>query len=417
MLQEISKTFSLYKGLSKDIYYIAISRFILGLGNFIIPFMILLLTQKQGYSTSVAGTLVMVVTGTYMLGSLLGGKFSDTYGHKKTMVIGELLGALVLLACGFFANDHFVAPALLFLGYFFIGVAVPASNALVADHSNPSNRNAVMSLSYLAYNLGSGVGPVVAGYLFWDYTEWVYWGNGLAIFIGIVVVAFFVKDNPDQTQNTQDISELEKDTDGTVWSILKKRPRLLVFGTLCTLLWFTLNQMTMTSPLYYSHVFEQKGAILFGQLMTFASISVVLITPVLIRITTKHSEINSLAFSGVLFVIGYTLVISYASIPMQFFAWFFLSAAEVLLLTKEGIYIANQSPASHRGRVSGTLLTIRNIGLMPTYMFMGIFIKDFGYGWAWALIIGVSALAAISLFLLYFQQKNSSRVKNIDTIS
>lgn len=166
MLQEISKTFSLYRGLPKDIYYIAISRFILGLGNFIIPFMILLLTQKQGYSTSVAGTLVMVVTGTYMLGSLLGGKFSDTYGHKKTMVIGELLGALVLLACGFFANDHFVAPALLFLGYFFIGVAVPASNALVADHSNPSNRNAVMSLSYLAYNLGSGVGPVVAGYLF-----------------------------------------------------------------------------------------------------------------------------------------------------------------------------------------------------------------------------------------------------------
>lgn len=34
----------------------------------------------------------------------------------------------------------------------------------------------------------------------------------------------------------------------------------------------------MTSPLYYSHVFEQKGAILFGQLMTFASISVVFIT-------------------------------------------------------------------------------------------------------------------------------------------
>ncbi|WP_252179994.1 MFS transporter [Endozoicomonas sp. 4G] len=153
MLQRISTIFSLYEGLPKHIYYLAIARFILGLGNFIIPFMVLLLTQKQGYSTSEAGTLVMVVTGTYMAGSLLGGKLSDAYGHKNIMVIGELLGALVLISCGFFAEHHLVAPGLLFLGYFFIGIAVPASNALVADHSNPENRDAVMSLSYLAYNL------------------------------------------------------------------------------------------------------------------------------------------------------------------------------------------------------------------------------------------------------------------------
>lgn len=416
MLQRIRNTFSLYKGLPKDIYYLAFARFILGLGNFIIPFMVLLLTQKQGYSTSMAGTLVMVVTGTYMAGSLLGGKLSDAYGHKKIMVIGELLGALVLIVCGFFAEHHLVAPGLLFLGYFFIGIAVPASNALVADHSNPGNRDAVMSLSYLAYNLGSGVGPVIAGYLFWNHTEWVYWGNGLAIFVGILVVAFYVKDKPHQIEDEQEISELEKSTDGGVWSILKERPRLLVFGILCTLLWFTLNQMTLTSPLYYSHIFDEEGAILFGQLMTFASISVVLITPIIMRLTSSHCELHSLAMSGVLFAIGYGVVVYYTNIPMQFFAWFFLAAAEVLLLTKEGIYIANHSPASHRGRISGLLLTIRNIGLMPTYMFMGSFIEDFGYQSSWALIIGASTLAALSFWLLYFQQKRTSQLKKVEVV-
>lgn len=416
MLQRLGNIFSLYKGLPKDIYYLAIARFILGLGNFIIPFMVLLLTQKQGYSTSVAGSLIMVVTGTYMAGSLLGGKLSDTYGHKNIMVIGELLGALVLITCGFFAEHHIVAPGLLFLGYFFIGIAVPASNALVADHSNPKNRDAVMSLSYLAYNLGSGVGPVIAGYLFWNYTEWVYWGNGLAIFIGILVVAFYVKAQPQTTDSEQEVSELEKSTDGGVWAILKERPRLLVFGILCTLLWFTLNQMTLTSPLYYSHVFDKDGAVLFGQLMTFASISVVIITPVLMKLTSRHCELNSLAVSGALFVIGYGLVISYATIPMQFVAWFFLAAAEVLLLTKEGVYIANQSPASHRGRISSTLLTIRNIGLMPTYMFMGSFIENFGYPSAWILIIGASALATLSFWVLYLQQKHTSQVDKVEAV-
>ncbi|WP_447957029.1 MFS transporter [Vreelandella sp. EE7] len=416
MLQRISNIFLLYKGLPKDIYYLALARFILGLGNFIIPFMVLLLTQKQGYSTSVAGSLVMVVIGTYMAGSLLGGKLSDAYGHKKIMVIGELLGALVIIACGFFAEHYLLAPGLLFLGYFFIGIALPASNALVADHSNPQNRDAVMSLSYLAYNLGSGVGPVIAGYLFWNYTEWVYWGNGLAILIGIFVVAFYVKDKPQTIDGEQEVSELEKSTDGGVWSILKERPRLLVFGILCTFLWFTLNQMTLTSPLYYSHIFDKEGAVLFGQLMTFASISVVIITPVLMRMTSRHCELNSLAVSGALFVIGYSLVIAYATIPMQFVAWFFLAAAEVLLLTKEGVYIANQSPASHRGRISGTLLTIRNIGLMPTYMFMGSFIEDFGYQSAWTLIIGVSALAVLSFWILHLQQKRASQLNKIEAV-
>ncbi|WP_252179995.1 MFS transporter [Endozoicomonas sp. 4G] len=221
----------------------------------------------------------------------------------------------------------------------------------------------------------------------------------------------YVKDKPQHIEDEQEISELEKSTDGGVWPILKERPRLLVFGILCTLLWFTLNQMTLTSPLYYSLIFDKEGAILFGQLMTFASISVVLITPVLMRLTSRHCELNSLAMSGVLFVIGYGLVISYANIPMQFFAWFFLAAAEVLLLTKEGVYIANQSPASHRGRISGTLLTIRNIGLMPTYMFMGSFIEDFGYQSAWALIIDASTLAVLSFGLLYLQQKHASQVR------
>ncbi|MBF4359775.1 MFS transporter, partial [Vibrio anguillarum] len=39
------------------------------MGNFIIPFLVLLLTDKLGYSATVAGSLAMGVTGTYLLGS------------------------------------------------------------------------------------------------------------------------------------------------------------------------------------------------------------------------------------------------------------------------------------------------------------------------------------------------------------
>ncbi len=415
MYQRFIDSLLLYKGLPRDIYFIAIARFILGLGNFIIPFMVLLLTQKQGYSASVAGMLVMVITGTYMLGSLLGGKLSDSFGHKKIMVIGEFLGAIILIMCGFFADNNFIAPGLMFIEYFFIGLALPASNALVADHSTPKNRDAVMSLSYLAYNLGSGVGPVVAGYLFWSHTAWIYWGNGIAILVGIIIVLLYVKEI--KHDNAEEISQLEKATDSTVWTLFKERPRLLVFGVLCTLLWFALNQMTMTSPLYLSHLFEKDGAVLFGQLMTFASIVVVISTPILMKMTVKQCELKSLAVSGGLFALGYTLFMMSSDIPMLFFAWLFLSVAEVLLLTKEGVYIANNSPSSHRGRISAVLVTIRNVGLMPTYMLIGAHIVNFGYPRTWGLIIAVANVATFFFWLLYIQQKRATVSKSLDSES
>ncbi|CAI1865878.1 MFS-type drug efflux transporter P55 [Serratia fonticola] len=397
---------AMYQGLPNDVYFIALARFALGLGNFIIPFMVLLLTQKLGYSTTMAGGLAMGVTAFYLLGNLVGGKMSDSFGHKNMMIWGEIIGSIILVVSGFFTDWHTLLPALLFVSYFFFGVALPASNALVADLSTPANRNEVMSLSYLAYNLGSGVGPVLAGYLFWNYTAWIFWGNGLAGLIGVVIVLFYVANPADnRATNHREHSELEKATEASVWQVFKQRPRLLVFGVLCMLLWFSLNQMTMTTPLYLSHIFGQQGPVLFGQLMTFASILVVVMTPLIIRMTINICDIKSLAISAFALALGYGITLLSPLVAMQFIAWLFLTIGEILLVTKEGIYLANNSPRSHRGRISGIITTIRSLGLMPTYILMGAYIQSYGYTDAWKLIIGISLLTGLMLVALSAQQR------------
>ncbi|MCL1029581.1 hypothetical protein [Serratia silvae] len=74
---------AMYQGLPNDVYFIALARFVLGLGNFIIPFMVLLLTQKLGHSTIVTSALAMGVTALYLLGNLIDGKVSDSFAYKK----------------------------------------------------------------------------------------------------------------------------------------------------------------------------------------------------------------------------------------------------------------------------------------------------------------------------------------------
>ncbi|WP_276971258.1 MFS transporter [Tatumella ptyseos] len=406
MLKKFVNSFSIYRGLPTDIYYIAVARFVLGLGNFIIPFLFLLLTLKLGYSATSAGGLAMGVTLFYLLGNFSGGKLSDSLGHKKIMVFGELAGSGVLILSGFFHDWHLMLPVLLFISYFFFGIALPASNALVADLSTPENRNAVISFSYLSYNLGSGVGPVLAGYLFRDHTVWIFIGNGLAGLIGILIVILGVRHHYERRLTPPaEPGDAEEAKQGTVWRVFKERPWLLVFGVLCTFLWFSVNQMTIVTPLFLAHRYGENGPWLFGQLMTFASLLVVIITPILIRVTGQTCEIKSLALAGFLFAAGYLFVMLFSPIAMQFVAWFFLSAGEVLLLTKEGVYLANQSPVSHRGRINSIMTTLRSLGLMPACILMGACIQSFGYITTWWVIIIISLITAVALLLLSHHQK------------
>ncbi|CED60234.1 Putative transporter [Moritella viscosa] len=403
MVQKFLSAISIYRGLPKNIYYLAVARMVLGMGNFIIPFLVLLLTDKLGYSATVAGSLAMGVTGTYLLGSFLGGKLSDILGHKLVMVFGEFIGAVLLIFCGFFSDAPVLVPAFLFGAYLFIGLALPASNALVADLSNANNRDAVMSLSYLAYNFGSALGPIMAGYLFWNYTEWIFFGNGFAALFGVLIVATFIQVQP-ETESINE-SELEKPVSGSVWSVLRERPRLLFFTFFCGLLWYSLNQMTMASPLYLSHIFGDAGPIVFGKLMTYACVLVVFITPILMKFTSGKAETISLAYAGFMFGFGYTLVMLFPNIPVHFIAWLFLSAGEVLLLTKEGIYLANNSPSSHRGRIQGVLVTLRSILVMPSFIVIGYFIDNYGYSFTWSSVIAISIVAAIGLYVMTIKNK------------
>lgn len=408
MVQKLLSAISIYRGLPSNIYYLALARMILGMGNFIIPFLVLLLTDKLGYSATVAGSLAMGVTGTYLLGSFLGGKLSDVLGHKRVMVFGEFIGAILLIFCGFFPESSVLVPVFLFVSYFFIGLSLPASNALVADLSNMHNRDAVMSLSYLAYNFGSALGPIIAGYLFWNYTEWIFFGNGFAALVGVLIVAVFIQVQPENEAINE--NELEQPVDGTIWVVLSARPRLLLFTLLCGLLWYSLHQMTMASPLYLSHMFGESGPIIFGQLMTYACVLVVLITPLLMKLTSSKAETISLAYAGLMFAFGYMLVMFFPTIPVHFLAWFFLSSGEVLLLTKEGIYLANNSPSSHRGRIQGVLVTLRSLLVMPSFVVVGYFIDRYGYNFTWSSVIVISIISAVGFYLMNNINNNQKSV-------
>lgn len=118
-----------------------------------------------------------------------------------------------------------------------------------------------------------------------------------------------------------------------------------------------------------------------------------------------------MAYAGLLFVVGYSLVMAFPSIPIHFFAWFFLAAGEVLLLTKEGVYLANNSPSSHRGRIQGVLVTLRSVFVIPSFVGIGYIIDKYGFKITWISVIVCALIASIGLYLMSRHKKHYETVR------
>ncbi|ALA25734.1 hypothetical protein AVI51_06475 [Piscirickettsia salmonis] len=142
MLKAMDKMMAPYFGLSRDIYIIALTEFVLALGRFVFPFLSLLLTQKLGLTIAQAGVWIAVTGLNSLLGSLIGGKLSDHCRRRSIIIVGQACSVMVMFVGGFCTTGLAILP-LIFIASFTMGVAMPAVRALLTDLSTPDNRDAV----------------------------------------------------------------------------------------------------------------------------------------------------------------------------------------------------------------------------------------------------------------------------------
>ena len=169
----------IYRNLPASIYVLFTSQVINSAGMFVYPFLTLYLTQILGYTALKAGMVMTISSMLYIPGSLIGSKLADSIGRKPVMVVFQILMDLSYIACGFFEGTEFL-PVMVLVALFFDGAVDPAREALKTDVTDMENRQNSFSLLYLGHNVGSAIGPLVAGYLFLVAPKWLFWGNGIA---------------------------------------------------------------------------------------------------------------------------------------------------------------------------------------------------------------------------------------------
>ncbi len=406
----VNRLFGVYRGLPFQVYVLFFATVINGLGIFVYPFLTLYLTELLGYTESQAGVFLFMASVVYIPGALMGGKLADRFGRKKVLIISQTLVTSALTVCGFMGVSVKV-PYVILLYLFFDGFADPARSAIQTDITVPENRQASFALTYLGHNLGYAAGPLIAGFLFYRSPSWLFWGNGIMGFLSVFLIILFVpetKPTREAVEKTRNTDSVEKVHDGGLLSALLSRPRLLVLALFVSLYGFAYGQTLFSLPLLTASLFGEKGAEIFGQIMSLNAIIVVLCNAPAVALLRKNHPLKNIVFGGILFALGFSLYAFASRVWMIYMLTVVWTLGEVTEATNTHYYIANNTPINHRGRFSAVLPIIQGSGRALAPLIGGFIITGTGLSGLWLIAGAVCSAAAIGVFFLYRTERRAA---------
>lgn len=402
----VFNSFKIYEGLPNSIYILFIVKIINAMGNFVFPFLTLYLTKKMGMSDKAAGMFFTIAAISSAPGLIIGGRLADYIGRKKVFSLFQTASVLCFLPCAFLGQNDII-PWLLILSSFFNGGAQPALGAMINDLTNPKNRKQAFSLLYLGNNIGFAVGPLLAGFLFDYHTGLLFIGNFITgIFAVVILMKYVMETIPKEDKNNEvEIIRInEKAESGNFISILFKKPRLLVFAFVSIIYSFVYAQFPFSGSLQMKEVFS-NGPQLYGVLMTINGFVVITMTTPIIKITSKIKPLLNVAISGIFFAVGMGMLYFINAFPLFILSTIIWTIGEILNATNAGVYIANNTPISHRGRFNALIPLITGSGFALGPLIMGTYINGRGVRAAWPLVFIVELGAAVMIFILYIIDK------------
>jgi MFS family permease len=416
---KLNQSFNQYKGLPKEIYILFIGRIINCLGSFVGPLMALILTQKFGMSSSESGSFIALQSCVQGVALIIGGKFVDSFGRKRVIITCQSLGAFMLILCGIMPISMLTAKMMITSSCLY-SIAFTAYDALQADVTNTQNRKISYSLLYMGINIGFALGPIIGGFLYKNYLSLVFIGDAVTTLVSMILVVTLIKEKHEaadikereEDDELLERNELEDNVEGSVFKVLFNRPILIVFGMIMFFINFTYAQWPFALPLQLGKIFGSDGAKIYGLLGAANGIIVIIGTPFLMRLTRKFSELMNISLCAFIYFISFLMFGFISSIPLFFFGVILMTFGEIIGATNSAAFISNNSPASHRGRLSSVLSIITGSGFAISPMVIGSIIDNYGMIQGYALT-AISAMGAMILAAIADKiVKNQNCVKN-----
>ncbi|WOD44343.1 MDR family MFS transporter [Hwangdonia lutea] len=385
-----------FKGLSKEIWYLALISLINRAGTMVIPFLSLYLTKNLGFSKDDAGWILVFFGLGSLIGSWLGGWLTDKIGFYKVMVL-----SLFVTGIGFIGLQYVTSFWGLCFAILFIMVVAdtfrPALFVSLKAYSKPENQTRSLALIRLAINLGMGVGPTLAGLIIvMKGYNMLFWIDGLTCITAIVLFNILVK----EVKHKPSAEESEKIIKAK--NVIYKDTSYWIFIAICFLMGMTFFQLIVTMPIYYE---EQFGLNEFNiGLIMFINVAIIVIFEMPFIHFLEKKSLKSTQFiiaSCILFGLSFYVLYNNFWLGILIVSMVIITFAEMLGFPYTNAFALKRAKEGFEG----SYMALYAMAFSLAHIFsskIGLSIVDnFGYQINWLVTGSFAALATVLAMWLH----------------
>ena len=389
----LTKIITPYRGLSKEVWLLALTTLINRAGAMVVPFLSLYLTNYLDFSLGQVGWVMTCYGVGSVIGVYFGGKLADRIGYYKVMYSSLILTGVAFLILQFLDTYY-----LLCLGVFLLTVVAdafrPAIWVAMADYSKEENRTRSVTLIRLAINLGFSMGPAIGGLII-AYVSFkgLFWVDGITCIIAAFIIVIFLhqKELPSKDENIK--------------VKIKRSPyrdkQYLVFWFAMFLIGFTFMQYFSTLPLYYNETLGlQEDQI--GLLLAMNGFVIFLLEmPIVHSLEKSKLEGLKIVIAGIILLAISFLVLNISNwIGFAVIGMLFMTFGEMLGFPFSNAFALDRSEKGNKGEYmamysmsfSFAHILGPNVGMHLT--------EKYGFSFTWSIMAILLILSCLLIFWL-----------------
>lgn len=386
-----------FKGLSKEVWWLALITFINRSGTMVIPFLSLYLTESLNYTLENVGWIMSAFGVGSVLGSWMGGKLTDKYGFYPVMYLSLALTGILFIGLQFIEEFYAFCFAI-FLVMLVADAFRPAMFVAMNTYSKAENKTRSVTLIRLAINLGFSAGPAIGGFIITSINyKGLFWMDGITCLLATLVLINVLHPKKAQVIDEQKVENPQPiRSDGLFWIFFVA---MFIFG-------FIFLQYFSTMPLYYRDV-HALTEFDIGLLLGMNGFLIFVLEMPLIKWLgdSKYSKELLITIGLLLTGLSYVVLLMTPWIGILIIGMLLMTLGEMIAFPFSNSFVIERSK---RGK-QGEYMAFYSISFSAAHIFghnSGLqMVDNFGYDMTWTVISIISAIGVLTLFYLMYRLK------------
>jgi predicted MFS family arabinose efflux permease len=391
-----------FKGLSQEAWMLSIVMLINRTGSMVIPFLGVYMSGHLNFDITHTGIVLSFYGIGSVIGSWLGGFFTDRFGEYRVQSLSLFLSAPLFIMIPLFPTVEGMACIIL-LQSIISETFRPANSVAITKYAKPQNLTRAFSLNRMAVNLGFSIGPALGGILSAISYEFLFAINTAgALIAGIVYVKFFRKRHKVFQAKVQErqkhIDELPVKAEDKSKSPYKDVP-FIIFCFFCTIFSICFFQFFNTIPIFYKEVAKMDQATI-GYVLGYSGFIIVLLEMLVVNFADKYLSIaKTILYGALLCAVAYAILAFDHHFSILILSITLLSVSEILVLPFMSTITALRSGKKNQGAYMGMNGMSFSFSFIITPLLGTQIVHQLGFDTLW---LGTGAILAFSAVALYF---------------